>query len=130
VAVNWDMVANGMEVGQPESWVNQCYYLETWKKVYSYHIGPINGIDLWPKSTCPTTLTPPKHHNPIGRPKKKRQRNQVEIDDQLDKGGKVSKKWRAYSCGKCGNLGHNSRSCNGRGGEGGSGSGAAPSGQV
>jgi len=126
VAVIWDMALNGQDVGLPESWVNSCYWLETWKEVYSYTIGPTNGVNMWPNSQCPTTLTPPLHRNPIGRPKKKRRKDQVELQDQLEKSGtqdqptvqeqmqkngKLSRKGKAVKCGVCKGKGHNSRTC-------------------
>ncbi|XP_021984789.2 uncharacterized protein LOC110880602 [Helianthus annuus] len=132
VAVNWDMAMNGQEVGPPESWVNECYYLETWKRVYSHTIGPINGRELWPKSQVPTNLTPPLHHTPIGRPKKKRRKDAVELQDEVERasqarnkrnraaeadneqavvGGKFTRKWKSVKCQKCGEKGHNQRTC-------------------
>ncbi|KAI3817247.1 hypothetical protein L1987_11036 [Smallanthus sonchifolius] len=118
VATNWDMAQNGLLVGIPETWVHKCYLLETWKEVYSYNVGPVNGKNLWPKSQIPTVLTPPLHHTPIGRPRKKRIRNQAELEDEMDMGGKLSRKYRSVTCSKCKNLGHNSRSCKGQGGGG------------
>ncbi|XP_022003004.1 uncharacterized protein LOC110900421 [Helianthus annuus] len=132
VAVNWDMAMNGQEVGPPESWVNECYYLETWKRVYSHTIGPINGRELWPKSQVPTNLTPPLHHTPIGKHKKKRRKDAVELQDEVERasqarnkrnraaeadneqamvGGKFTRKWKSVKCQKCGEKGHNQRTC-------------------
>ncbi|XP_076923612.1 uncharacterized protein LOC143585802 [Bidens hawaiensis] len=85
VASNWDMSLNGLDVEIPE------------------------------KSTCPTKLKEPKHHKPIGRPKKKRKKDATEKEDEMVKGGKLSKKLRTTTCGTCGNRGHNRRSCTGQG---------------
>jgi hypothetical protein len=101
VAVIYDMALNGMDVGPPESFVNECYYLQTWRKVYSNHIVPVIGPSMWQKSNLPTQLTPPLHHTPIGRPKKKRARDAVEIQDELEKGGKMTRKWKTVTCAKC-----------------------------
>ncbi|GJS41238.1 hypothetical protein Tco_0566281 [Tanacetum coccineum] len=55
-----------------ETWVHPCYWLDTWKQVYSFKIEPINGNSMWRKCSVPTTLTPLVHHKQIGRPRKKR----------------------------------------------------------
>ncbi|KAL8201597.1 hypothetical protein R6Q57_010799 [Mikania cordata] len=54
----------------PKRWVSDVYWLDTWKKV-------------------PTTLKPPKHHNPIGRPNKKRKKSVEELSQSIAKGGKI-----------------------------------------
>nr|KAJ0210670.1 hypothetical protein LSAT_V11C400179890 [Lactuca sativa] len=51
-----------------ENWV---YWLETWKKMYSFIIKLIIGKNMWEMSTYPITLLPPKHHVPIRRRNKK-----------------------------------------------------------
>ncbi|XP_021991468.1 uncharacterized protein LOC110888244 [Helianthus annuus] len=111
VAVNWDMAAHKQQVGPPEDWVHPCYYLDTWKKAYAYKVGPINGPKLWPISPVPTTLTPPLHHKEAGRPKKKRRRDQVEVENAMEKKGKLTRKGGTVTCKKCNVKGHNSRSC-------------------
>nr|KAJ0186073.1 hypothetical protein LSAT_V11C900490590 [Lactuca sativa] len=75
----WDMRKKNKDVGLPESWVHPTYWLKTWKEMYSFKIKPINGRRMWEKYPCPTTLLPPEHHVPIGRPKKKR--NKSDMDD-------------------------------------------------
>lgn len=114
VAAIWDMSRHGIQVGIPEVWVDEVYWLDTWKKVYMNTIEPIKGRDLWTPSECPTIILPPKHVTPIGRPKKKRQRSQAELDDEIDKGGKLTRKGATTTCGKCKQPGHNSRTCNGQ----------------
>ncbi|CAI9271636.1 unnamed protein product [Lactuca saligna] len=57
--------------------------------MYSFTIHPINGRNMWEKPTCPTTLLPPKHHVPIGGPKKKRI-SAMEVED-LVKGNQLSR---------------------------------------
>jgi hypothetical protein len=114
IAANWNMTSNGQEiVGGAESWIHPCHWLETWKKVYSYKIGPINGQKMWPKSTCPTYFTPLVHHTPIGRPKKKRRQNEVEKEDTvIAKGNKLRKVGKPMTCSICKKPGHNKRGCN------------------
>lgn len=113
VATNWNMALNNLKVGLPESWVHSTYWLETWKQVYSFKIGPVNGRSMWPKSQCPTTLIPPVHHKAIGRPKKKRRKTADEKDNMV-RGGKLSRTLRTVTCKRCNTGGHNSRTCTGQ----------------
>ncbi|XP_021984711.1 uncharacterized protein LOC110880496 [Helianthus annuus] len=103
VAAIWDMSRNNIDVGIPEDWMDE----------------PINGSEMWTPSECPTTLIPPKHHTQVGRPKKKRKKayGEKELEQEFDKGGKMTRKGSSIKCGKCGNMGHNVRSCKGQGGE-------------
>ncbi|GKE81973.1 hypothetical protein Tco_1551973 [Tanacetum coccineum] len=68
----------------------------------------------WEKSTCLTTLLPPKHHVQVGRPRKKRKRSKHE-DEPFMKDGKLSRKGRTITCQSCGNTGHNKATCKGKG---------------
>ncbi|KAL4578783.1 hypothetical protein LXL04_014914 [Taraxacum kok-saghyz] len=71
---------------------------------------------LWPKSNCPFTLTPPPHHTQPGRPKVKRKRSADEKSLSQSQGKRLTRKFVSVRCGKCKNRGHNSRSCKGQGG--------------
>ncbi|XP_022007853.1 uncharacterized protein LOC110907135 [Helianthus annuus] len=119
VAAIWDMSRNSIDAGIPEEWVDDVYWLSTWKKVYDNVIEPINGLEMWTPSECPTTLIPPKHHTQVGMPKKKRKKafGEKELEKEFDKGCKMTRKGTTIKCGKCGNTGHNVRSCKGQGGE-------------
>ncbi|XP_021991809.2 uncharacterized protein LOC110888593 [Helianthus annuus] len=77
VAVIWDMNAQGIHAGYPEAWVDPVSSLDSWKSIYTYTIGPINGREMWTPSTCPTTLTPPKHLTQVRRPNKKRKKSAI-----------------------------------------------------
>ncbi|XP_076916079.1 uncharacterized protein LOC143575654 [Bidens hawaiensis] len=110
VAAMWSMQANGKQCMIPEKLVNPIYMLETWKKVYSFKVFPINGWSMWPRSQVPTILVPPNHHKPIGRPKKVRKKSITELED-ITKGNKLSKKNSTMTCSKCKQKGHNIRSC-------------------
>ncbi|KAJ0716036.1 putative transcription factor interactor and regulator CCHC(Zn) family [Helianthus annuus] len=74
---------------------------------------------MWTPSECPTTLIPPKHHTQVGRPKKKRKKayGEKELEQEFDRGGKMTRKGSSIKCGKCGNMGHNVRSCKRQGAE-------------
>ncbi|XP_022032123.1 uncharacterized protein LOC110933197 [Helianthus annuus] len=119
VAAIWDMSRNSIDAGIAEDWVDEVYWLSTWKKVYYNVIELINGPEMWTPSECPTTLIPPKHHTQVGRPKKKRKKayGEKELEQEFDKGGKMTRKGSSIKCGKCGNMGHNVRSCKGQGAE-------------
>ncbi|GKB38391.1 hypothetical protein Tco_0883333 [Tanacetum coccineum] len=69
----------------------------------------------WEKSTCPTTLLPPKHHVQVGRPRKKIKRSKHK-DEPFVKDGTLSRKGRTITCQSCGNIGHNKATCKGKGG--------------
>ncbi|CAI9293426.1 unnamed protein product [Lactuca saligna] len=98
----WDMRKNNKDVGLLESWVHPTYRLKTWKEMYSFKIEPINGRRMWEKYPFPTTLLPLKHYVPIGRPKKKRKKSDVE--DLIASGsaydGGPSRKGKADGVGK------------------------------
>ncbi|GJV70915.1 heat stress transcription factor B-4-like protein [Tanacetum coccineum] len=70
--------------------------------------------ETWEKSTCPTTLLPPKHHIQVGRPRKKRKRSKHE-NEPFVKDGKLIRKGRTITCQSCGNTGHNKATCKGQG---------------
>lgn len=111
MATIWNMSLNSeRRVGILESWVHPAYWLTTWKKVYDFKINPVKGSSMWPKSQCPTILTPPKHHTQVGRPNKKRRKTYGEMVDGYVNKGKLSKAGKSVTCGKCGNVGHNKRS--------------------
>ncbi|XP_076909186.1 uncharacterized protein LOC143566337 [Bidens hawaiensis] len=106
----YDMAMKGIGDSIPEKWVDEAYYLETWKKVYSKTLDPINSMDLWPMSKCPTTLTAPKYHKQIGRPKKYKKKSAEELSQKLSKGGKLTREGGSVKCDNCKQIGHNKRS--------------------
>ncbi|GJS31799.1 zf-CCHC domain-containing protein [Tanacetum coccineum] len=96
VASNWNMAANKMEVGLPESWVHPCYRLKTWKQVYSHQINPIRGKIMWPKCPIPTTILPPNQHPQVGSPNKARKKSDGE-DIKMVNNGKLSRKSKDWN---------------------------------
>ncbi|GJX49496.1 hypothetical protein Tco_0276341 [Tanacetum coccineum] len=84
----------------PEEWVNPCYWLTTWRGTYSHKVQPIYETKYWAKSTCPTTLLPPKHHVQVGRPMKKRKRSKHE-DELFVKDGVAPSRLRRKVEGLC-----------------------------
>lgn len=55
--------------GEVEEYVDKCYYMETYRKVYVPIIAPINGPNLWPR-VDKTQPFPPKKLRLPGRSKK------------------------------------------------------------
>nr|KAJ0187725.1 hypothetical protein LSAT_V11C900464420 [Lactuca sativa] len=102
-----DKMQNGSECGDPKAWVKKCYWLSIWNAMYQHTIDPINGRSIWPRSDCPTTLLPPKHHKHVGRPEKKRKREANEPSQSTS----LSRKYLTVTCNKCHNKCHNARTC-------------------
>ncbi|XP_021979897.1 uncharacterized protein LOC110876021 [Helianthus annuus] len=113
VAALWLRAANGGRVGALESCVHPVYTMDRWRLVYSHKVNPLNGRTLWVKTLFPVTITPPKHHTQVGRPKKARKRSAVEMED-MALTGKLSRKNTKGKCTKCGEKGHNIRTCKGK----------------
>lgn len=120
-----EMADNNEKVGELYTYVHKVYWLETWKSMYSFTVDPIKGRSMWPKSECPTTLTPPPHYKQPGRPKKKRRQtadeksvsqSQKENTQQGQcESQKLTRKFVSVTCSKCKNKGHNARTCKGQG---------------
>ncbi|XP_076927707.1 uncharacterized protein LOC143591367 [Bidens hawaiensis] len=124
VAALYNMIEN-MYVGPLEKWVDEAYWLDSWKKVYNHQIRPIPGPDMWTPSKCPTIIIPPKHHTQIGRPKKNKKkalgekkkvvaskkRKIEEVQELFSAGGRLTRLGHEKSCGRCGGYGHNIRTC-------------------
>ncbi|XP_071700600.1 uncharacterized protein [Rutidosis leptorrhynchoides] len=111
VATFWNMEKNNQDVGVPEVWVDQVYWLDTWIATYNYTITPVNGRSKWEKSNGQeATLTAPIRRATAGRPKKNR-RKEMDEKDNLSEGGKLTRKGKSLSCGKCKGYGHNRRTC-------------------
>nr|XP_043608953.1 uncharacterized protein LOC122580870 [Erigeron canadensis] len=109
VAFIFNTADNEGTIQSPESFVNHVYWLQTWKRMYSFKINPVRGRLHWPKSKWLITITPPKHKNPIGRPKKKRRQSAVDL--QIIKEDRISRAGAKLKCGICKTDGHNKRTC-------------------
>ncbi|GKA84647.1 heat stress transcription factor B-4-like protein [Tanacetum coccineum] len=88
-----------------------------WNGANKYQVSGLLGdqcvVDV-EKSTCTTTLLPPKHHVQVGRPKKKRKRSKHK-DEPFVKDGKLGRKGRTITCQSYRNIGHNKATCKGQG---------------
>nr|KAJ0212532.1 hypothetical protein LSAT_V11C400171720 [Lactuca sativa] len=109
----WELT--GMPCKHAIATINEMEDNETWKSMYSFTVDPIKGRSMWPKSDCPTTLTPPPHHKHPGRPKKKRSQKENPQQGQCES-QKLTRKFVSVTCSKCKNKGHNARTCKGKGG--------------
>ncbi|KAH7857443.1 hypothetical protein Vadar_012735 [Vaccinium darrowii] len=87
-------------------YVHDCYKVDTYPKIYSNLMNPINGRELWPPTYNPT-LVPPDVEKRLGRPKKARRREPDEPSDPT----KLGKKGIKMTCRLCGKVGHNVRTC-------------------
>lgn len=89
-------------------YVDECYMIETYRKMYEPSILPMNGPDLWTKSPNPLPLPPSYLKKKKGRKQKLRRKE----DDELGASRtKLKKRPKLVDCKKCGTLGHNSRTC-------------------
>ncbi|GJU72051.1 mutator type transposase [Tanacetum coccineum] len=86
VASIWNMAANRVDVGVPET---------------------------WPKSNIPTIILPPNHHPQVGRPPKKIKRSAGEGIPMM-RNNKLSRRSQTITCVLCHGKGHNKRTCKGQ----------------
>ncbi|KAK6143410.1 hypothetical protein DH2020_023758 [Rehmannia glutinosa] len=100
---------------EPEDFVNECYIIDTYKKVYESAIFGIDGEELWGQSIFIPPL-PPDFGRGAGRPQKARRRENDEPAVKKEKKANVTLKLKrrqvTTKCGKCGLPGHNARKCN------------------
>ena len=68
--------------------------------MYAFKIHPINGTNQWNVVDCPTKLTPPIHHTPFGRPRKRRRKTVEEVTEAAKKIRRVGKIVTCVQCGK------------------------------
>lgn len=112
----YNMSSNGKEVGIPEDWVSQCYWLNTWNEMYKYKIEGIVGPAFCSKCSIPSNLKPPNYHVSIGRTRKNRSVSKDEISEEalkksFVKNWKLSKRGSTIKCATCGGKGQNKRAC-------------------
>ncbi|KAL2245996.1 UNVERIFIED_CONTAM: hypothetical protein Sindi_2867800, partial [Sesamum indicum] len=69
------------QVKKPEDYVDKCYWVQTFNKVYEHAIFPVNGPHLWKKSTLEPPI-PPNPGRSVGRPSKARR---LEPDEPVRK---------------------------------------------
>lgn len=96
-----------------DDYVSEWYKIRTAKSAYTYKLQPVNGVKLWPKTSCEPLLPPLARRMP-GRPKQARNKEAAEGGSGSKKSShtiRVSRVGRTMKCTICGLEGHNSRSC-------------------
>ncbi|VFQ87628.1 unnamed protein product [Cuscuta campestris] len=90
-----------------EEYVDEYYFVQTYKEVYKGCIKPLRGRSEWPDDER-QPLNPPLLAPKPGRPKKKRKKGVGELTKD---GKKLSGVFTNRRCGKCKKVGHNKKTC-------------------
>jgi hypothetical protein len=90
-----------------EDFIDPCYSIETFNKIYEHCLQPVEGEELWPISPNPRPQ-PPGFVKMPGRPKKN---NRKREETDKPKARKMTKHGTIIVCSMCGNSGHNKSSC-------------------
>ncbi|KAK4401123.1 hypothetical protein Sango_1218400 [Sesamum angolense] len=106
------------QVLDPEDFVNPCYSVQTFKKVYRYAIMPVNGPKLWAQTGNIPPL-PPNFGRKAGRPSRARRMEPDEIPNKQRRSSKrgqkkpIKLKRQSFKvkCHYCGGTGHNQKGC-------------------
>ncbi|KAL0413633.1 UNVERIFIED_CONTAM: hypothetical protein Sradi_1565000 [Sesamum radiatum] len=106
------------QVLDPENFVNPCYSVQTFKRVYQYAIMPVNGPKLWDQTGNIPPL-PPNFGRKAGRPSRARRMEPDEIPSKQRRSSKrgqkkpIKLKRQSYTvkCYYCGGTGHNQKGC-------------------
>nr|XP_016440583.1 PREDICTED: uncharacterized protein LOC107766336 [Nicotiana tabacum] len=90
-------------------YVHDCYKVEIYRRIYENSILPMNGPQLWPKSSKVPPL-PPKivRNSKRGRMQKLRRKEQDEVGASRTK---MKRKQKSLDCSICHKPGHNKRTC-------------------
>ncbi|XP_058776504.1 uncharacterized protein LOC131650808 [Vicia villosa] len=90
-----------------DDYIPDIYKKARYISVYEPIIYPVNGTNLWVRTEYPD-VQPPKFKKMPGRPKKRRNREQGEIDG-TDR--KIRKTGMVLRCTRCRQIGHNKSTC-------------------
>lgn len=101
----------------PEDFVHQCYFVETYLSVYEPAIQPVNGPKLWAKTGFIPPI-PPNFGRSVGKPSRARR---LEPDEPArktkkkvrgqNKQIKLGRQPYSVTCRFCGRTGHNRKGC-------------------
>ncbi|KAL0442141.1 UNVERIFIED_CONTAM: hypothetical protein Sradi_0153000 [Sesamum radiatum] len=96
----------------PEDYIDECYSVVTYKRVYASAIMLIGGENQWNESSFIPPL-PQNFGRRSGRPSKFRRRDPDEPVMKSKKGKvmKLKRQQTIVKCSKCGQLKHNTRTC-------------------
>lgn len=92
----------------PETYVDECYKVETYLRSYSHAINPISGYEIWGESDLPEIIPPKIDPSKHRRPKKARKKHNVELENNIDK-TKLPKKDKKMVCSVCHQEDHTKR---------------------
>jgi hypothetical protein len=90
----------------PVDYIADCYSKEMYCKTYEHTLEPVNGENMWPKTTF-ESIHAPIPRNMTGRPKKNRKRE----ENEPRAGTSISRRGRIMTCSLCKKEGHNKRYC-------------------
>ncbi|KAL0325119.1 UNVERIFIED_CONTAM: hypothetical protein Sradi_5081200 [Sesamum radiatum] len=118
IPCNHAMSAICSQVLNPEDFVNPCYSVQTFKRVYRYAIMPVNGPKLWAQTGNIPPL-PPNFGRKAGRPSRARRIEPDEIPNKQRRSSKrgqkkpIKLKRQSFKvkCHYCGGTGHNQKGC-------------------
>ncbi|KAL8485037.1 hypothetical protein ACS0TY_027368 [Phlomoides rotata] len=103
---------------EPGDFVDECYSLETYKKVYAPHIMPIYDANEWAHTMFIPPM-PPSFSRKAGRPTNARKPGHDELEGKRNRKGRLvslKRKQTDFKCSKCRGSGHSSRTCTEAGG--------------
>ncbi|KAL2249689.1 UNVERIFIED_CONTAM: hypothetical protein Sindi_2442600 [Sesamum indicum] len=92
----------------PEDYIDDCYSVIAYKRIYASAIMPISGENQW-NETCFIPPLPPRFGRRSGRPSSARRRD---ADEPMPKKKKREERQQTtVKCSKCGQEKHNARTC-------------------
>ncbi|CAI9298269.1 unnamed protein product [Lactuca saligna] len=95
----------------PVHFISEWFHVDRFKAIYANNILPVNGRNLWPRTSYIKPLPPLARRMP-GRPTLKRKRHATESQDKYSQNKmKVTGKGRTVQCKNCLQRGHNKASC-------------------
>ncbi|KAL2245754.1 UNVERIFIED_CONTAM: hypothetical protein Sindi_2843600 [Sesamum indicum] len=99
----------------PEDYIDDCYSVIAYKRIYASAIMPISGENQW-NETCFIPPLPPRFGRRSGRPSSARRRDADEPMPKKKKGKKgngmkLKRQQTTVKCSKCGQEKHNARTC-------------------
>jgi hypothetical protein len=90
-----------------DEFIDNCYSIEAFNRIYEHCLEPVEGEDKWPVSPKPRPQAPGYVRMP-GRPKKNDRRRE---EGEAPKGKKMSRAGIVITCSFCGVTGHNKSGC-------------------
>ncbi|XP_058217476.1 uncharacterized protein LOC131328558 [Rhododendron vialii] len=91
----------------PLDFVDECFHISTFAKIYNFNIKPIPDQTMWVHTEF-DPIGPPPLRKKSGRPKKNRRKGH---DEPKKPNGGVRKYYTTLKCSICKQPGHNARTC-------------------